>query len=304
MKNTKKPPVKHSAKSSVTRKNIRHHIKMTIVPHHANQFRPYLTRARGLVGVLIIASLLFCVSHPSGVGSVLGVEANISSDQLLKDTNDQRAQNGGLPALKYNDQLAAAASLKAQDMFKQQYWDHVAPDGKTPWDWFNKVGYNYADAGENLAKNFTTADDVTSAWMASEKHRENILNKNYQDVGFAVADGELKGEKTKIIVALYGEKAIPAVAGVTASRNAAPTAATGSLLAQIGNGVRSMTPSMIGSLTLLLFTIIVALLAHAYRKRLPAPVRKSWRYHHGAYTAGGLMFVMLAFITLYSGGQI
>lgn len=296
--------MKNTKSTARSRKNIQHHLKMTVVPHTANQFRPYLVRVQGIIIVLLLASILFSVSHPLGIGKVLGVEANLSSDQLLKDTNDQRAMNG-LSPLRYNDQLAAAASMKAQDMFKKQYWDHVAPDGTTPWDWFAKVGYNYADAGENLAKNFMTADDVTSAWMESEKHRDNILNKSYQDVGFAVADGELQGKNAKIVVALYGERATPSVAGVTSSTtNAAPTIASTDPLTQLGTVVKSMTPSMVGSLTVLLFGALIALVAHGYRKRLPLPIRRSWRYHHGAYTAAGLTIVMVTFIALYSGGQI
>ena len=62
--------------------------------------------------------------------------------------------------------------MKAQDMATLGYFAHVSPDGKTPWYWIEKVGYDYQYAGENLAINFSDSKDVTNAWMASPLHKE------------------------------------------------------------------------------------------------------------------------------------
>lgn len=290
-KQVKKAPIHHRVKQRT---------KLAVVPHAANDFRPHMVRWYGIASMLVVVFIAFAASHVQ-TGSILGVKANITAIELLKDTNAERAKEGKAP-LRYDEQLSSAAYLKAQDMFAQQYWAHTAPDGTTPWQWFAKVGYNYAYAGENLAKNFTTTDATVTAWMASAHHRENILNVNYTDVGFAVVDGVLDGKQTTLIVALYGAPA-SMVAGATASAVSAPSDNIG-ILSRIGVAFQSMTPATLGSVMLLFAGALVALVAHAYRKRLPLAIRRSWRYHHGLYKSIGLTALAIVVIALYSGGQI
>ncbi|EKD90091.1 MAG: hypothetical protein ACD_32C00026G0001, partial [uncultured bacterium] len=89
-------------------------------------------------------------------------------------------------------------------MFSENYWAHFAPSGKTPWDFILNAGYKFTFAGENLAKNFTSSDAVVKAWMASPTHRDNLLNPKYQDIGIAVAEGNLNGQKTILVVQEFG----------------------------------------------------------------------------------------------------
>jgi len=300
MKQTKK------RRKTTLHKHVRRHMKLAVVPHRHNQFRPYLIRRHGLAVVLVIVVGLLFGSNWLATGSVLGEEAKVTPVSLLANTNAEREKRNISP-LEYNEQLSYAAFLKAKDMFKQQYWAHVAPDGTTPWQWFTRVGYNYAFAGENLAKNFRSADSATGAWMASEKHRENILNPNYTEVGFAVVDGALDGKPTTLIVALYGRPADEkGVAGLYrhTEGNAAPILGNGSVISQFGVILQSVSPTALGSAVLLLVVALVALVAHTYRKRLPPAIRKSWRYHHGLYKAAGLMVLAVMLVVLYSGGQI
>jgi hypothetical protein len=42
--------------------------------------------------------------------------------------------------------------------------------------------------------------------MASPSHRENILSKNYDEVGFAVLPGTLTGSETILVVEMFGRK--------------------------------------------------------------------------------------------------
>jgi len=284
------------------RGRVKRHARLAVVPHRENQFRPHLIRWYGIMVLLVVVSITLGGSLWQK-GQILGVEASITSTDLLNDTNNER-QKGGEQPLHYSEQLAAAAFLKAQDMFRQQYWAHTAPDGTTPWHWFAQAGYNYASAGENLAKNFTSTDTVIAAWMASQKHRENILNTDFKDVGFAVMDGMLDGRQTTIIVALYGQPT-SAVAGasVPAPLTFAPDDGL-SPISRFGVALQSMAPMTLGSILLLLVGTVVALFTHAYRRQLPRPIRESWRYHHGAYKAIGLTAIIVAVITLYSGGQI
>lgn len=153
---------------------------------------------------LIILMVIFYFLHVSGAWQELFKTKKPLSRQNLLDGTNQVRDDYGLASLKINIELNKAAELKAQDMFEHQYWDHVSPQGVQPWHWFKQVGYQYNDAGENLAKNFSNTDDTVLAWMNSIGHRENVLYEGYRDVGFAIKEGQLNGKKSLIVVALYG----------------------------------------------------------------------------------------------------
>lgn len=163
---------------------------------------------------------------------VLGYAANINIGDLLAATNQERLANG-LPALTLDSRLNNAASMKADNMFAENYWAHVSPSGIQPWYWFSQAGYTYTYAGENLAKDFDTSAGVVQGWMNSAGHRANILSANYKHVGFSVKNGTLVGGQTTLVVAHYGSQAAastPTPAPATPKPTAKPV-------------VQSVTPS-------------------------------------------------------------
>lgn len=156
--------------------------------------------------VVLIVGLLFIQFaynlRMSGQPKVLAYSTTMNMQTLLADTNQYRA-SAGLAPLKLNDQLSRGAQNKAGDMIKNNYWSHVTPNGTQPWYFFQKAGYNYKDAGENLAYGFATDSEVITGWMNSPHHKENVLG-NYTEVGFGFANGEhyQTGENT-VVVAFY-----------------------------------------------------------------------------------------------------
>ena len=86
-----------------------------------------------------------------------------------------------MSALHTNVNLVSAAYAKAHHMLENQYWDHYAQDGTTPWSFIKQTDYKYVYAGENLAKGFKTSEGVHQAWMASPTHRANILSGKYSN---------------------------------------------------------------------------------------------------------------------------
>lgn len=195
------------------------------VPHKSNNHRAKLIHHDSLLFfvALFLVGSFFVSTIRKNYPQVLGISADISNQTLLLLTNEER-QSNGLQVLQLNDQLSNAAALKAQNMFAEDYWAHFSPSGKSPWDFIHEAGYNYTYAGENLARGFTTASDVVNAWMASPEHRQNMLSSNYQDVGFAVAEGRLPGDSdTILVVEEFGGRTLGAVAPVV-SPSPAPTA--------------------------------------------------------------------------------
>lgn len=295
-----------------TQSRIKKHAKKVFVPHKENQYRPYLIRAHGLVAVLVIALLAQVVYGFISTGrlSVLGRVSDIKVAELLVNTNSERELRG-LPDLQLNAALSQAAFLKAQNMFAEQYWAHVSPSGTQPWKWFADVGYNYSYAGENLAKNYPDAQTTVSAWMASETHRANILSDKYVDVGFAAVDGQLMGEDTTLIVAMYGAPATASMDSNTSSINSqtsffAPLLSTKSQnpFGYFVSALKSLSPVTIAILILLVVVGTVGLAAHKYRRKLPKSWKKSWRAHHGLYTFVGMIALGILVIIATGGGAI
>lgn len=125
--------------------------------------------------------------------------------KIISETNIQRQENGSLPALKENVKLNAAAAAKANDMFKNQYFEHVSPAGVDPGALVQNHGYDFIVAGENLILgNFSSEKDVVQSWMDSPGHRANILNNRYTEIGVAIIKGTYKGERVWIGVQEFG----------------------------------------------------------------------------------------------------
>lgn len=274
------------------------------MPHKGNDYRPHLIRWQGLSLVLVAVLLMqmFYSFATTGSLSILGSVSDISITELLDETNEER-DKAGLEPLALNKQLTQAAELKAEDMIENDYWAHVSPDGITPWKWYKDAGYEYSIAGENLAKNYPSASATVAAWMASEAHRENVLRGEFDDVGFAVVQGMLEGEDTVLVVAEYGAEIavtpeVPATYAATVDENSIP------VLTHIGLYVQSLDPVTIGSLVILLIVVVISLITHHYRNKLPRSWQKSWRMHHGAYKAVGVVILMALLLIATGGGQI
>ena len=99
--------------------------------------------------------------------------------------------------------LSGYALAKATDMMERDYFSHVTPEGKNPWQWINRGEYDYVFAGENMAMDFITAETVHAAYLKSPTHRQNILNSNFQEIGVAVLHGELNNQPTTLLVIFF-----------------------------------------------------------------------------------------------------
>ena len=183
-------------------KTFIHHL---FIPHEENNFRAKSLHTDFLTVYLVIAFLMMLVFKQGNIRDVLGFATDISVEKLAQLTNEQRQKNN-LPSLSMNSALSLAAQKKAENMFQENYWSHYSPDGKTPWDFILGAGYKYEYAGENLAKNFLFSNGVVDAWMNSTAgHRENILKREYTEVGYAIVNGILNGEQTTLVVQEFGK---------------------------------------------------------------------------------------------------
>jgi uncharacterized protein YkwD len=129
-----------------------------------------------------------------------------NEEALIAAMNRERAAYG-LKPLRLNLQLALAAEDRVHDMFAQHYFNHVAPDGTQPFVWADRRGYDYKTIGENLATGYRTPAAVVDGWMHSPAHRANILGRDFDEVGIAVAGGSpVRGYSGPLYVAIYGAR--------------------------------------------------------------------------------------------------
>jgi uncharacterized protein YkwD len=61
--------------------------------------------------------------------------------------------------------------------------------------------------GENIALGQLTVDEVMDSWMKSPEHRENILDRDYRDLGVGLALGESRAGFRTLWVQTFGRRA-------------------------------------------------------------------------------------------------
>ncbi|MFZ5988814.1 MAG: CAP domain-containing protein [Bacillota bacterium] len=121
---------------------------------------------------------------PSGIGQ---------DEQLTLDLINKERANAGIEPLKFDMELVKVAELKAKDMVEKNYFSHQSPTYGSPFDMMRQFNVDFRTAGENIAGN-RTVEGAVKAWMASEGHRKNILNGNFNYTGIGVVDSPTYGK--------------------------------------------------------------------------------------------------------------
>ncbi len=191
------------------KKSTLHSLSHLLHPRSSNNQRASILRFEWQLILSILSVIFFgfvlltnhIFSYKGGV--ILGYATNITVEQVVDQTNQTREVHG-VGRLQLNTALNLAAQKKAADMFANQYWAHISPTGKEPWDFIKESGYEYQSAGENLARDFYTTQPMIQAWMASPSHRANMLNDRYTEIGVAVINGVLEGTQTTLVVQVFG----------------------------------------------------------------------------------------------------
>lgn len=139
-----------------------------------------------LTSVPIIFLLLFAVNLQGQSKSVAEIEAAI-----FKFTNKERTERG-LKALKRNSELQKLAQLHNKNMYFYDFFDHEDQNGMKI-DERRKAFFPeiLGGVGENIAFNKGyeiegTAKRLVEHWMNSPGHRENILRKEFTQLGVGV----------------------------------------------------------------------------------------------------------------------
>lgn len=182
--------------------------RRAFIPHARNDFQPYILRRVALSGMAVLVGISFAAAniHVLILQHSAWLAANVIPAVVFDLTNESRVAEAHFP-LRRNSVLDEAARLKAEDMAAYSYFAHESPRGETPWTWFEKAGYKYAYAGENLAVHFFDSGEVVDAWLESPGHRANIMHDRYTEIGIGTAKGTYEGYDTIFVVQMFGTPA-------------------------------------------------------------------------------------------------
>ena len=106
-------------------------------------------------------------------------EIKVSPEEEVFSLVNEKREEEGLDPLTWNKTLTKDALSRAKEISKK--FSHTRPNGK---EWYTLDEKNMY--GENLGKNYTTAQEVFDAWMNSESHKENILWEEFTQIGIAL----------------------------------------------------------------------------------------------------------------------
>jgi uncharacterized protein YkwD len=132
---------------------------------------------------------------------------------LVARINAQRTARG-LGPLRVSRGLTAAANYHTRQMGQLGFFEHESATGAAFWrriERFYPSGRGAWSVGENLFYESpdTTASSAVREWMQSPPHRQNILDREWRDVGisaehFESAPGTYGGRSVTIVTADFG----------------------------------------------------------------------------------------------------
>ncbi|EAQ12335.1 putative membrane protein [Rhodobacterales bacterium HTCC2654] len=104
--------------------------------------------------------------------------------RVLDSVNELRSA-AGVPPVRLNAELTAAAATHSRDMSVQNRPWHFGSDGSSPIDRVRRAGYSGPMLGENISETFETELETLAAWMGQEDTRNVILDSRGRNMGFA-----------------------------------------------------------------------------------------------------------------------
>ena len=182
--------------------------------------------SRSVPGFLLLLALSF------GPACTAQEKIPETEELLFKAANHERAERK-LPLLKWDEALARAARKHAELMAEQDLLEHRLPGEPDLPSRAREAGAGFSHITENIGM-AVDGSKFHSGWMQSPGHRANILDKDADSVGIAVAqsEGELYAVEdfARVVAPLSIEEQEKQVRELLASR--------GLRLLDLGNDVR------------------------------------------------------------------
>ncbi len=141
-----------------------------------------------LLTSLVLAALLSLGAGAAQAACTLPAQANAFASQMASALNRERSRHG-LPALRYNGEVARAAAAHACDMQQRGFFDHTGSNGSNAMDRVRRTrAARPCRVAENIAYGYPSAEIVVQGWMNSSGHRRNMLQPDVREFGIGLAD--------------------------------------------------------------------------------------------------------------------
>jgi hypothetical protein len=130
--------------------------------------------------IFMMAAVVLC-------GPVANAQSGIEGPEqaLLQSANRERATRG-LPPLKWSAALAEAARTHALRMAQANTLSHQLPGEPPMQERAARAGARFSSLAENVAEG-PDAPTIQAEWMNSPPHRANLLDRQMDSIGIAVA---------------------------------------------------------------------------------------------------------------------
>lgn len=140
----------------------------------------------------LISSIIITFSLLTGCSKDVEIVEDLSVGMLaeVNKVRSEGCQCGSdfippVPAMKWNSSLEYAADRHVKDMYYNNYFSHISPDGKSPAQRAMEAGYYGQLVGENIARGYDLIKNVVNGWKSSESHCKAMMDSLYSEMGAA-----------------------------------------------------------------------------------------------------------------------
>jgi uncharacterized protein YkwD len=106
---------------------------------------------------------------------------------------DRFRRRGGLPQLREQGQLDAAAQNHDNEMVAKRFFGHGGIPASSPALRISAAGFRWGAYGEAISTGFRTPRRAVAAWLGSAPHCEILLSPEYRYIGIGVDSQPVAG---------------------------------------------------------------------------------------------------------------
>jgi uncharacterized protein YkwD len=150
--------------------------KNVISGYSDGSFRPGSLATRGQISKIVYYAVSGVTPPSSGFQLT-------PQEQGTVDLINQRRAAMGLPALRVDPALTAAARRHSNDIGPAGLCQHNGTDGSSPWDRIAQAGYTGFGSGEVVGCGYSTAQGVVDGWWNSPGHFAILTGAAINDIG-------------------------------------------------------------------------------------------------------------------------
>ncbi len=124
------------------------------------------------------------------------------------------------PPLEWNDILQRAALLHTRDMVARGTLSHTGADDSDIGQRMSREGYNWSNAGENIAAGQRSTAEAIQSWLRSPGHCSNMMNQRFTEIGVSsvASGGSYSMYHTMVLGRPSGRVGLPAPAAASSTK--------------------------------------------------------------------------------------